>query len=44
MYKEGKGVLVFKSRFGKNSYNTNAIYNTYKDKQYFNIELALIKR
>ena len=44
MYKEGKGIPVFKSRFGKNSYNTNAIYNTYKDKQYCNIELDLIKR
>ena len=44
MYKEGKGIPIFKSRFGKNSYNTDAIYNTYKDKQYCTIELDLIKR
>ena len=44
MYKEGKGAPIFKSRFGKNSYNTDAIYSTYKDKKYCNIELDLIKR
>ena len=44
LYKEGKEAPVFKSRFGKNSYNTDAIYNNYKDKQYCNIELDLIKR
>ena len=41
MYKEGKGAPIFKSKFGKNSYNTNAIYSTYKDKSYCNIELDL---
>ena len=44
MYKEGKVVSVFKSKFGKNSYNTDVIYNTQKDKQYCTIELDLIKR
>ena len=28
MYKEGKVVPVFKSKFGKNSYNTDVIYIT----------------
>ena len=29
----------YKSKFSKNSYNTSAIYRTYKGKQYCNIEL-----
>ena len=44
MYKEGKGAPIFKSRLGKNSYNTNAIYSIYKDKNYCNIELDLTKK
>ena len=33
------GYPSYKSKFLKNSYNTNAIYRTYKSKQYCNIEL-----
>ena len=33
------GYPSYKSKFSKNSYNTNAIYRTYKGKQYCNIEL-----
>lgn len=44
MYKEGKGFPVFKSKFGKNSYNTEAIYSTYKNKKYCNIELDLTRK
>lgn len=31
----------FKSKFNKNSYNTNAVYNSYKNNNYCNIELDL---
>ena len=33
------GYPSYKSKFSKNSYNTSAIYRTYKGKQYCNIEL-----
>ena len=38
------GYPKYKSKFSKNSYNTSAIYRTYKDKQYCNIELNLNTR
>ena len=38
------GYPSYKSKFSKNSYNTSAIYRTYKDKQYCNIELNLNNR
>ena len=44
MYKENKGKPRFKSKYNKNSYNTNAIYSVYKNKEYCNIELDLINR
>ena len=38
------GYPKYKSKFLKNSYNTSAIYRTYKGKQYCNIELNLNTR
>ena len=38
------GYPKFKSKYNKNSYNTTAIYNKYKDKEYCNIELDLINK
>ena len=38
------GYPSYKNKFSKNSYNTSAIYRTYKDKQYCNIELDLNSR
>ena len=35
---------VFKSKYAKQSYRTNRITNTYKDKTYSNIEIDLINR
>ena len=35
---------VFKSKYAKQSYRTNCITNTYKDKTYSNIEIDLINR
>jgi len=40
-YNSGFGYPKFKSKFDKNSYTTNAIYNNYKDKHYCNIEIDL---
>ena len=34
----------FKSKYNRNSYNTAAVYNKYKDKSYCNIELDLTNR
>ena len=41
-FKNNSGMPKFKSRFNKNSYTTSAIYRSYKDKNYCNIELDLI--
>lgn len=43
-YNSGFGYPKFKSRFDKNSYTTSAVYRTYKDKEYCNIELDLINK
>ena len=32
---------TYKNKFSKNSYNTSTVYRTYKNKQYYNIELDL---
>ena len=40
-FKNNSGMPKFKSRFNKNSYTTSAIYRSYKDKKYCNIELDL---
>ncbi len=41
MFKKEGGHPRFKSKYNKNSYNTVAIYSSYKDKKYCNIELDL---
>ena len=38
------GYPKFKSKFGKNSYNTSAVYGTYKNNNYCNIEIDLENR
>ena len=43
-FKLGYGYPRYKSRYSRNSYTTNAIYGSYKDKNYCNIELDLINR
>ena len=43
-FKLGFGYPKYKSKYNKNSYTTNAIYSSYKDKNYCNIELDLINR
>lgn len=43
-YNSKFGYPKFKSGFDKNSYTTSAVYRTYKDKEYCNIELDLINR
>lgn len=43
-YNNGFGYPKYKSKYDKNSYCTNAIYNTYKDKKYCNIEIDLGNR
>ena len=43
-YNNGFGYPNYKSKFDKNSYTTSAVYNSYKDKNYCNIELDLINR
>ena len=43
-FKNNKGYPKFKGRNDRNSYTTGAIYSSYKDKQYCNIELDLNKR
>lgn len=40
-FNKQSGYPSYKSKFSKNSYNTSAIYRTYKNKQYCNIELDL---
>ena len=44
MFNEHTGYPKFKSKFSRNSYNTNAIYNRYYNKEYCNIELDLGNR
>ena len=43
-YSNNFGYPKYKSKYGKNSYTTNAIYSTYKDKKYCNIELDLVNK
>ena len=43
-YNNGFGFPKFQSKYHKNSYNTTAVYNKYKDKVYCNIELDLINK
>lgn len=43
-YNNNFGYPKFKSKFSRHSYTTSAIYRTYKDKQYCNIELDLVNR
>ena len=43
-YNNGFGYPNYKSKFDKNSYTTSAVYKSYKDKNYCNIELDLINR
>ena len=38
------GYPKFKSKYNRNSYNTTAVYKSYKDKEYCNIELDLINK
>ena len=38
------GYPKYKSRYDKNSYTTSAIYGSYKNRQYCNIELDLVNR
>ena len=40
-FNKQSGYPKFKSKFGKNSYNTTAIYGTYKNNNYCNIEIDL---
>ena len=44
LFSKNGGYPKFKSKYNKNSYNTTAIYNKYKDKEYCNIELDLTNR
>lgn len=43
-FKSGFGYPKFKSKFDRNSYTTNAVYSSYKDRHYCNIEVDLINR
>ena len=43
-YNNGFGYPNYKSKFDKNSYTTSAVYSSYKDKNYCNIELDLVNR
>ena len=43
-YNDNFGYPKYKSKYDRNSYSTNAIYSTYKDRNYCNIELDLINR
>ena len=38
------GFPKFKNKYSKNSYTTSAVYQTYKNKRYCNIELDLMKK
>ncbi len=42
--KNNFGFPRFKSRYDKNSYTTNAIYGSYKNRQYCNIEVDLVNK
>ncbi len=44
LFNKTGGYPKFKSKYNRNSYNTTAVYNNYKDKEYCNIELDLINR
>ena len=44
MFNKQGGYPKFKSRYEKNSYNTTAVYNKYKNKEYCNIEIDLQTR
>ena len=44
MFNKQGGYPKFKSKYGRNSYNTVAVYSKYKDKEYCNIELDLNNR
>ena len=44
LFNKTGGYPKFKSKYNKNSYNTTAVYNNYKDKEYCNIELDLTNR
>ena len=41
LFNKTGGYPKFKSKYNRNSYNTTAVYNKYKDKEYCNIELDL---
>lgn len=43
-FKSGFGYPKFKSKFDRSSYTTNAIYSTYKDRHYCNIEVDIPNR
>ena len=43
-YNDNFGYPKYKSKYDRNSYSTNAIYSTYKDRKYCNIELDLVNR
>ena len=44
LFSKTGGYPKFKSKYNRNSYNTTAVYNSYKDKEYCNIELDLINK
>ena len=44
MFNKQGGYPKFKSKYGRNSYNTVAVYSKYKNKEYCNIELNLQTR
>ena len=41
-YNNNFGFPKYKSKYNRNSYTTNAVYRTYKDRHYCNIKLDLI--
>ena len=43
-YESGFGYPKYKSKYDRYSYTTSAIYRSYKDKQYCNIEVDLVNR
>ena len=43
-YAKRKGYPKFKSKFGRQSYRTNCVRGTYKEKKYSNIEVDLLTR
>ena len=44
LFSKTGGYPKFKSEYNRNSYNTTAVYNNYKNKEYCNIELDLTNR